>query len=75
MDELRKQRSADSASGLYRAGTIWHKDEKRSDIYLAKTDAEGNLVWVKTFGGEGTETSKSNITDSDKSDLLSRLPP
>jgi hypothetical protein len=36
-----------------------------NDVYLAKTDASGNLQWNKTYGGEGQEFGRSIVKASD----------
>ena len=35
------------------------------DIYLVKTDGEGNMQWSKTYGGAGIEGARSLILTSD----------
>ncbi len=41
-----------------------------NDIWVIKTDAEGNLVWQKTFGGTGFEYGFDAIETSDNTILL-----
>ncbi|WP_424359991.1 beta-propeller fold lactonase family protein [Methanocella sp. MCL-LM] len=46
-------RSVVAVSGGYAvAGTTWSSGSGSSDVYLVKTDLNGNLVWEKTYGGE-----------------------
>jgi hypothetical protein len=40
------------------------KSKGLSDIYVAKIDAGGNPVWLKTFGGAKTDQAYSIITDN-----------
>jgi len=47
------QRTIDG--GYIIAGTTWPHGQKLSDVYLIKTDAEGNEVWSKTLGGSGRD--------------------
>jgi hypothetical protein len=37
----------------------------RTDAYLVKTDGSGNLIWSKTFGGEGFEYGRGVCTTPD----------
>lgn len=45
--------------GYIVAGTIWPKDEKHSDIYLVKTDPDGNAIWSRTYGGSWRDEGHS----------------
>ena len=51
--------------GFIVVGTTWAKAEKRSDIYLLRTDAEGNAIWSRTFGGKNREQGHSVKQTSD----------
>ena len=35
------------------------------DVYLLKTDSEGNIIWERTYGGSGTDWGKVVIQTSD----------
>jgi hypothetical protein len=46
--------------GYIIAGTIWPSDSGDvSDVWLIKTDVDGNKVWAKTFGGATMADGKS----------------
>lgn len=45
--------------GYIVAGTTWPKDEKHSDIYLVKTDPDGNAIWSRTYGGNWRDEGHS----------------
>ena len=57
------QRTIDG--GYIIAGTTWPHGQKLSDVYLIKTDAKGNEVWSKTFGGSGRDYGYSVQKSSD----------
>jgi len=37
----------------------------KSDVYLIKTDANGNMLWQKTYGGSGVEEGRSVALTND----------
>ena len=41
--------------GYIVAGTTWSSDGNRSDVYLIKTDRDGNEIWSRTYGGSRRE--------------------
>ena len=41
--------------GYVIAGTTWRRANHRSDMYLTKTDSEGNVLWSRVFGGKGRD--------------------
>ena len=43
----------------------------QSDIYLRKLDAEGNLIWVETYGSANHDTPNSLTIDADGNALIS----
>jgi hypothetical protein len=45
--------------GYIVVGTTYSYGAGGSDVYLVKTDASGNAVWQKTFGGEGNDSGDS----------------
>jgi ribosomal protein S11 len=49
--------------GIAIGGTI--QETSNSDIIIIKTDAEGNFLWRKTFGGSGFEYGANMIETSD----------
>ena len=42
----------------------------KRDIFLIKTDVNGNQLWFKTFGGEGEESAASVIQTNDGGFLI-----
>ncbi len=46
-------------------GCVWSKGAGRGDVYVAKLDKRGNLVWDKTFGGSDYDEAHSIIQTED----------
>jgi len=40
-------------------GTTWSFGSGKYNVYLVKTDASGNLLWQRTFGGTGDDCARS----------------
>jgi len=57
-DEALSVRQA-ADSGFILCGTTYSYGAGYNDIYLIKTDADGDTVWTKTFGGTGGESGNS----------------
>jgi hypothetical protein len=45
----------------------------QSDIVLVKTDAKGNVKWIRTYGGSGVDEGKSITSASDGSFFITGL--
>ncbi|MBS4027457.1 MAG: hypothetical protein KGZ58_02370, partial [Ignavibacteriales bacterium] len=41
--------------GYIVTGNIQYFGTSNNDVYLTKTDGNGNQIWTKTFGGSGTD--------------------
>ncbi len=41
------------------AGTSWNQSNGSFDVYLIKTDDNGNTLWTKMYGGTGSDNSYS----------------
>src|SRR5574341_96915 len=54
-----------SDGGYIIAGTTSSYSAGGSDIWLVKTDANGNRLWDKPFGGPGDDTAASVVETSD----------
>ncbi len=44
-----------SDDGYILAGTTWSFGAGMADIFLMKTDANGNIIWAKTYGGTNND--------------------
>jgi len=53
------------AGGFIAAGSAWSKGAGRGDVYIAKLDRRGYLVWTKTFGGSDYDDARSIIQTDD----------
>jgi hypothetical protein len=51
--------------GYVIAGYTWSFGAGSSDVYLIKTDASGNTMWTRTFGGAGSDAAYSVALTTD----------
>ncbi|MDQ1257720.1 MAG: hypothetical protein QG656_2326, partial [Candidatus Hydrogenedentes bacterium] len=56
--------------GYVLAGSTWSSGAGESDVYLVKTDAEGNTLWERTYGGVGSEEAQCVLQTADGGHLL-----
>jgi len=54
--------SFDSNNISFGEAKLWTNGGK--DIFVAKYDYEGNVIWAKSFGGDGSDIANSIIVDS-----------
>ncbi|MFH1011953.1 MAG: T9SS type A sorting domain-containing protein [bacterium] len=54
-----------SDGGFIMAGYLWSVSGNNQDIYLVKTDGDGDTVWTQTYGGSGEDWATSVEQTSD----------
>jgi hypothetical protein len=54
-----------SDGGYIIAGYITSLDAGLADVYLIKTDVDGNIQWTRTYGGEDNDWGCSVLQTSD----------
>jgi len=59
-----------SDGGYILAGFTYSFGAGGSDVFLVKTDANGNIQWAKTYGGTGGENATSVLQTSDGGYIL-----
>ena len=52
------------------AGTTWVASSNAYDIFLAKFNVQGNLVWIKSFAGTSTEGPVGLVVDNNGNPIL-----
>jgi len=52
--------------GFITTGDVWSKGAGRGDVYVAKLNKRGDLVWDKTFGGSENDEAHSIIQTDDE---------
>ncbi len=56
--------------GYYILGTTNSFGADTNDVYLLKTDADGNLLWSKTFGGSGYDNGTSLLVTAESNLII-----
>jgi hypothetical protein len=56
--------------GYIIAGTTWSSDKTHSDIYLVKTDTDGNEIWSRTYGGSRMDEGYSVCQTKDRGYII-----
>jgi hypothetical protein len=57
--------------GYIITGSTYYARSGGFDVYLIKTDENGNLIWDRTFGGSGDEIGRSVIQSNDGGYVIS----
>ena len=58
-------RQTENGGYIVLGGTWTNFSAQNRDLFLVKTDAEGNMLWNKTYGGTGFEEARSIQVTSD----------
>jgi hypothetical protein len=61
--------SVDADQNYWITGTLT-KTDGDEDIFLMKTDSEGNKLWQQSFGGNGNQTGKSIFITADHGAII-----
>jgi hypothetical protein len=56
---------SDDGGYIITGASSTHYETQKMDVFLIKTDEDGNMLWAKTYGGEKSEEGKSVIQTSD----------
>jgi len=56
--------------GFIVAGVTSSFGSGKTDVYVIKTDSQGNVQWFKTFGGTGDDSGKSVVQTKDGGFLI-----
>jgi hypothetical protein len=56
--------------GYIIAGTTWSSNKTHSDIYLVKTDTDGNEIWSRTYGGSRMDEGYSVCQTKDRGYII-----
>jgi hypothetical protein len=56
--------------GYIIAGTTWSSDKTHSDIYLVKTDTDGNEIWSRIYGGSRMDEGYSVCQTKDRGYII-----
>lgn len=59
-----------SDNGFIIVGDSWYNGAGMDDVYLVKTDSEGNKLWEKRFGGQYVDFGTSVRQTSDKGYII-----
>ena len=64
-EALSVMETADGGYILAGRSTLSEPDQGSDNVYVIKTDATGNMVWEKTFGGASIDQGKSVVETAD----------
>ena len=56
--------------GFITTGCVWSKGAGRGDVYVAKLNKRGDLIWDRTFGGSENDEAYSIVQTEDRGYVL-----